>query len=143
MPTHLPNPFLNSSALTTEDTAAASLSPPSQAAAELHSNSALERVIAADTDAAPHLTDPAVAASVLIDEPSSNEGRPKSAPALDAPNTHEHAGATDCISEIFHYARKLMMDHQGFVLDKARFLADIEEVPLFVRAGDHLRRWSA
>jgi hypothetical protein len=59
---------------------------------------------------------------------------------LDAPNTHEHAGATDCISEIFHYARKLMRGHQGFVLDEAAFMAEVEEIPLFIREDGYLKR---
>jgi hypothetical protein len=44
------------------------------------------------------------------------------------------------ISEIFHYARKLMRGHQGFVLDEARFLADIDETPLFIREDGYLKR---
>jgi hypothetical protein len=141
----LPNPFLNSAVIQPPAAGSAVVNPcvERSATAEPFSNSALASAMTADTAAGPGLTDPSVPAAVLIDEPSSNEGRPKSAPALDAPNTHEYAGATDCISEISHYARKLMRGHQGFVLDEAAFMADIDESPMFVRDGDHLRRWSA
>jgi hypothetical protein len=40
---------------------------------------------------------------------------------------------TDCISEIFFYARKLMKEPAGFVLDEQAFMAEIEETPLFLR----------
>jgi len=75
----------------------------------------------------------------------SNEGRPSEAPAS-APPKNPDAGvldATDCIHEIFHWVRKLMRGHQGFVLDEPAFMADVEEEPLFLRSGDHLRRWEA
>ena len=55
----------------------------------------------------------------------------------------DEPGATDCISEIFFYARKLMKQPPRFVLDEDTFMADVEEEPLFVRDGDHLRRWTA
>ena len=73
-------------------------------------------------------------------EPSMTNGGDQEAPALDAPNAHEDAGATDCISEIFFYARKLMRGHQGFVLDEAAFMAEVEEVPLFIREDGYLKR---
>jgi hypothetical protein len=75
------------------------------------------------------------APAVIFNEPSSNEGRPKSAPALDAPNTHEHAGATDQIHEIFHFVRKLMKQPPAFVLDEERFMAAIEPAPMFLRGA--------
>jgi len=62
------------------------------------------------------------------------EGGPET-PAADAPNPHETAGdldETDCIHEIFYHARKLNRDRR-FVLDVDRFMADIEEIPLFLR----------
>ena len=77
--------------------------------------------------------------------PSSNEGRPSEAPA--APRTVTVAagpvGATDQIHEIFHWVRKLIKDDPGFVLDEARFLAEIEEVPLFLREDGYLQRREA
>ena len=72
-------------------------------------------------------------------------GGPQETPAS-APPKNPDAGvleATDCIHEIFHWVRKLMRGHQGFVLDEPAFMAELEEVPLFVRDGDHLRRWTA
>ena len=123
----------------TERSAAAVLDPSGSAAAAAP-NSALASAMTADTAAAPDLTDPPVAAAVLIAEPSSNEGRPKSAPALDAPNAHDDAGATDCISEIFFYARRLMKQQSAFILDEGRFLAEIEETPLFIRENGYLQR---
>ena len=59
---------------------------------------------------------------------------PLSAPASDA---------TDHIHEIFHYVRKLMKGHHGFILDEARFLADIDETPLFLREDGYLHRREA
>ncbi len=53
------------------------------------------------------------------------------------------AAPTDHIHEIFFYVRKLMKQQPRFVIDEAAFMAEVEEVPLFVRDGDHLRRWSA
>ena len=53
------------------------------------------------------------------------------------------AAPTDHIHEIFFYVRKLMTGDTGFVLDETLFMAEVEEVPLFVRDGDHLRRWEA
>jgi hypothetical protein len=61
-------------------------------------------------------------------------------PAAAAPVRDTTAGATDHIPEIFHWVRKLMRGHQGFVLDEARFLADIDETPLFIREDGYLRR---
>lgn len=45
----------------------------------------------------------------------------------------DDAGATDHIHEIFHFARKLYAEENRFVLDVARFMADIDEPPLFLR----------
>jgi hypothetical protein len=42
---------------------------------------------------------------------------------------------TDCISEIFFYARKLMKQPPAFVLDEAAFMAAIDEEPLFLRSA--------
>jgi hypothetical protein len=47
---------------------------------------------------------------------------------------------TDCINEIFFYARKLMKQPPRFILDEGRFLAEIEEVPLFIREDGYLKR---
>ena len=43
------------------------------------------------------------------------------------------AGATDCISEIFHYARLLCADDHRFVLDEQAFMEAIEPPPLFLQ----------
>jgi hypothetical protein len=96
-------------------------------------NSALEAETPADTDAAPRLTDPVVAASGQFESPS-NKRRQTEAPAV-LPN--EAAGATDCISEIFHHARKLIAEDgpPRFVLDERAFMEAIEPPPLFLQAA--------
>lgn len=43
----------------------------------------------------------------------------------------DDVGATDCIAEIFIGADKL--DEHRFVLDEGAFMAEIEDVPLFMR----------
>jgi hypothetical protein len=75
------------------------------------------------------VTSPTTATAGLFPEPLSNEGRSQGAPAID-PNPFD-AGATDCIGEIFHHARKLM-DHR-FVLDEAALMEAIEPPPLFLQ----------
>jgi len=108
------------------DTDAAPNSPPVAASVP---NSALERAIAADTATAPHLTDPAVAVAGVIAESSMSTGGHQEAPA--APPNSMAAGATDCIGEIFHYARKLIDEDASklsaprFVLDETRFMAEL------------------
>jgi len=113
----LPNPFLNSGVLVPETpgSAAVNASPPSTAAA------------------------------VAIYEPSMTNGGDQETPASAPPKNPDASvlDATDCIHEIFHWVRKLMRGHQGFVLDQAAFMAEVEEVPLFIRDGDHMRRWEA
>ena len=56
-----------------------------------------------------------------------------------------HSG-TDCIGEIFHHARKLLAEDSrnagDFVDMRALEQALAEPLPLFIREGDHLRRWS-
>jgi hypothetical protein len=52
-------------------------------------------------------------------------------------------GPTDHIPEIFHWVRKLLKDAPAFVLDEARFLADIDEEPLFLREDGYLQRREA
>jgi len=47
------------------------------------------------------------------------------------------------IPEIFHWVRKLIKQSPRYVLNEGEFMADVEEEPLFLRDGDHLRRWSA
>jgi hypothetical protein len=84
------------------------------------------------------------APSDKINEPSMTNGGDQEASAPATPkNPDADALGTDCIHEIFHWVRKLMRGHQGFVLDEPAFLADVEEEPLFLRDGDHLRRWEA
>ena len=115
--TQLPNPFLNSAMPTAES--AVAFSDPS----------------GSDATAAPSES-PAKSQSGNnsrnnFPEFSSNEGRPEEAPG---------ALGTEFIHEIFFYARKLMTNYPGFVLDEARFLADIEEIPLFIREDGYLKR---
>ena len=45
----------------------------------------------------------------------------------------DDVGVTDCIAEIFRGAEKLNDPEARFVLDVERFLADVEDVPLFLR----------
>ena len=124
--TQLPNPFLNSSVIS-----------PRTEVSTADSECRLQNVARPDATAErdPH----------PISEPPSNEGRPSEAPALDAPNTHENAGAlgTEFIHEIFFYARKLMKQPPAFVLDEAAFMADVEETPLFLREDGYLQRREA
>jgi hypothetical protein len=71
-----------------------------------------------------------------IAESSMTEGGHQEAPAA-PPNIPMVAGATDCIHEIFHYARKLCRESNAvdrrFVLDEAAFMAELDEPPLFLR----------
>lgn len=47
---------------------------------------------------------------------------------------------TDCINELFYYARKLTAENR-FVLDREAFMAALEEpLPLFIRDAGYLRR---
>ncbi len=55
---------------------------------------------------------------------------------------HSISAATDHIHEIFHYVRNLMKQPPRFLLDEAEFMAAVEEEPLFIRDGEHLRRWA-
>jgi hypothetical protein len=104
--------------------AAASLSPPSTAAAVAIQSS-----------------DGGVNASALVEAPEvANPAASRPHLAEVAPGPSE---ATDHINEIFFYVRKLMKQPPRFVLDEAAFMAAIEEEPLFLKDGDHLRRWSA
>ena len=114
----LPNPFLNSAVTTPRTAGSVVVSKPPPVA---------------DATAAPFA------------EPSMTNGGDQGTPAS-APTKNPDAGvldATDCIHEIFHWVRKLMRGHQGFVLDDLAFMADVEEEPLFIRDGEHLRRWEA
>jgi len=81
------------------------------------------------------------AAAAPIAEPSMTNGGDQEAPAS-APTKNPDADVLDCIHEIFFYARKLMKQPPRFVLDEGDFMAAIEEEPLFIRNGDHLRRWA-
>ena len=125
----LPNPFLNSGAHVpvASGSAAVNASPPSTAAAV---------AISPDVQATRRLDD---LGSVQDGRKMSTDGQPEAAAVvgLGAASDISH------IHEIFHWVRKLMRGHQGFVLDQAAFMAEVEEVPLFVRDGDHLRRWEA
>jgi hypothetical protein len=55
-------------------------------------------------------------------------------------------GGTDCISEIFHYGRKLIAEDNRRAEDFVDFAeleaALAEPLPLFIRDGEHLRMWS-
>ena len=124
--TKLPNPFLNSAVTT-----------PRTAGSTADSEYRLQNVARPDATAErdPH----------PISEPTSSTGGPQETPAS-APPKNPDAGVldmTDCINEIFFYARKLMKQPPRFVLDEAAFMAEVEEEPLFIRDGDHLRRWEA
>jgi hypothetical protein len=85
----------------------------------------------------PHSTAAAVAISVSDGGPPVSSGKEGAVSVIAAPSD------IDCISEIFFYARKLMKQPPRFVLDEAEFMAEVEEEPLFLRDGDHLRRWTA
>ena len=114
----LPNPFLNSGAHVPValGSAAVNASPPSTAAAVATSVS------------------PGVAL------PSLPLGESDPSVTLDcAPGE-----STNHIHEIFHWVRKLMTGKTpAFVLDEGAFMAEVEEVPLFIRDGEHLKRWEA
>jgi hypothetical protein len=78
-------------------------------------------------------------------EPTSSTGGHQEAPAS-APPKNPDAGVldmTDCISEIFFYARKLMKQPPRFVLNERQFMAEVEEVPLFLREDGYLQRREA
>ena len=92
--------------------------------------SAEQHPLSADTVAA--LSQPPDAAAELLPDPPSNEGRHQGASTADDWNP-EPVDATDCIGEIFHFARKLCDKDHRFVLDEERFLADIEPPPLFLQ----------
>jgi hypothetical protein len=77
------------------------------------------------------VSSPSVASAELLPEPSSSEGRSQGAPAID-PNPFD-AGATDCIHELFHFARKLIDEDHRFILDEEAFMAEIEPLPLFMQ----------
>lgn len=119
----LPNPFLNSDATNPCASEAAAPSAPQSGAA------------------------------ATISEPSMTMEEPREAPAPDAPNQHPGSGAlgTDCIGEIFYYARKLCAESRWFLPDYpdiyqamldpgAPRALDTDPVwadpaPLFLRAG--------
>ena len=94
---------------------------------------------------------PSTAAAVAISEAAGKHPFP----SVSADSEHEQQRKTlgvtdgrdhhltDHINEIFFYARKLMKQPPRFVLDEARFLADIEETPLFLREDGYLQRREA
>ncbi len=110
MVTHLPqNQFISNSTVSPRavESAVALIAPP-VADATAAPNSALASAMTADTAAAPDLTDPPVAAAVLIETPAP------------APSKNPDVGVladTDCIGEIFRYARKLSAEARTFVPD--------------------------
>ncbi len=137
MPTHLPNPFLNS--LTpppsppVRDTAG--VSPPPDAPAGTISNPALEL----ETTAGSAVANPCVersAAAVLIDEPSSNEGRLQEALAVSRIVTVA-AGAAGALEAPWESRFWLVLDE---VLTFPPI--DLDPSPLFLRDVEHLRRWA-
>lgn len=130
----LPNPFLHSTAIS---------EPPA-----VESAVASKPAPVADATAAPCFDcgyrDPCDEdCPNYIDEPSMIEGGPQGAPAAATPPAVGALDLTDCISEIFFYARKLMKQPPRFVLDEARFLANIDEEPLFLREDGYLQRREA
>lgn len=96
---------------------------------------------AADTAVATYQPPDAATAVLIAEPPVKMEEVSPQAPAADALNPHETAGAleTDCIGEIFHYARKLGGDGisllelrlRGFDVDG--FMLEIEPPPLFLQ----------
>jgi hypothetical protein len=54
--------------------------------------------------------------------------------------------ATNCIGEIFHFARKLLARDgrhaEDFIDWQALEQALDEPLPMFIRDGEHLKRWS-
>ena len=140
-----PSPFLNPSASDAAGATAAAHCP-SIAPAAAVPNSASEVLPPVDQAAASahraHPAHPARPAHAAA-EPLPQEGQ-QEAPAVTVAPTA--AGATDCISEIFHYARKLIAedrclaeDEHRFVLDVDAFMAEVEEPPLFLRKYRALR----
>jgi hypothetical protein len=104
--------------------------------------------VAADTAGA-HTTPPVAPAGTIADPDAGYMGHGPS-PALgtcvgiaatDPCQEQVAASPIDHIHEIFHYVRKLMKQPPRFVLDEAAFMAEVEEEPLFIRDGEHLRRW--
>ena len=118
-----PSPFITHSATppspAVADTAGVSPSPPDAPAGtisvsdgEVNSSLRVNPARAGESELSVML-----ACSPSENLPTSSTGGPQEAPALDAPNTHEYAGAsktgTEFIHEIFFYARKLMKGHRA------------------------------
>lgn len=79
-------------------------------------------------------------------DPNTTEGGAQTPLAADALE-HETAGGTDCIHEIFHFARLLIAQDRltpnRIAPEIVAICEDIDDpLPLFLRT-DHLRRWSA
>jgi hypothetical protein len=91
-----------------------------------------DRYPAAETAVA-SVTSPPAATAEVIPEPPSNEGRHQGAPVIDQ-NPFD-AGATDCIHELFHFARKLIDDDHRFVLNEREFMEAIDPLPLFLQGA--------
>jgi len=82
-------------------------------------------------EAAADVSSQAPAAAVGICEPTTDGGGPQESPAPGQELCG--AGDLDLIGEIFRGARKLNLPR--FKLDEERFMIDIEEPPLFLRAA--------
>ena len=144
--TQLPNPFLNSSVISprTEGSAAASKpTPVADAAAapvsvspgdlrDLCPSGEIDPSVMLDWAPGENLL--SMTMEVLSEAPA----EPQTVTVAASP-----AGATDQIHEIFFYARRLLKDDRRFVLDESRFLADIDETPLFLREDGYLQRREA
>jgi len=120
MATHLPqNQFISNLAVTPE--------PPTAGSA------------VASSDLQPQAT------AAPFAEPSMTNGGDQETSAS-APPKNPDAGVldmTDCINEIFFYARKLMKQPPRFILNERQFMAEVEEVPLFLREDGYLQRREA
>ncbi len=165
MATHLPqNQFISNSTVIPEPPAVASTAdsecrlqnvarPDATAERDPHpiSESALASAMTADAAAGPEFADPPVPAAVCfdcgyrdpcdedcpnyIDEPSMTNGGDQEAPAS-APSKNPDVGVlADRID--WHEFFEAVMDERIVLFEL------YDEVPLFLRDGDHLRRWEA
>ena len=127
----LPNPFISSAALV-PDVAEAAVSKPLVAPSETAAPISVSDGVLLTSLPSAEMELSATTARAL----SETEG----AVSVSAASSDNH------IHEIFVYARKLLAGHPdlvGFVLDEAAFMAEVEEIPLFIREDGYLRRREA
>lgn len=93
-----------------------------------------EHPLSAETAAA-SVTSPPAAAAELLPDPPSNEGRYQGASTATPTVTVAAGAvdATDCIGEIFIGARKWIDDDHRFVLDEKSLMEAIDPLPLFLQ----------